>query len=272
MHLRRRDFHMALSALLAGCALDPDEAATASEASSPQRTADGAGEAKPLQIGMLLFPDLTALDFVGPQLIFATMGDVRVHLLWKDLGVVPSDSGLGIQATTRLSDCPKHLDILFVPGGGGTARAMRDPELLAFLADRGACARYVTSVCTGTLLLGAAGLLCGYRAATHWAYRDVLSLLGATPVAERVVRDRNRITGGGVTAGIDFALTVSAQLRGETGAQRQELVFEYAPQPPFHTGTPELAGPELTNQVRARIAPRVEAARAAALEIARCPA
>ncbi|WP_394826670.1 DJ-1/PfpI family protein [Pendulispora albinea] len=276
MIVGRRSFSAGISAFLAGCALDAKDGEAPKETTAPLGAPDvdadadegndaADGSSGPLQIGMLLYPNFTAQDFVGPQLIFAGLGDVKLHVLWKDTKVVVSDSGLGIQATTPLHACPKRLDILFIPGGHGTADAMLDRELVAFVAHRGRRARYVTSVCTGSLLLGAAGLLCGYRAATHWAYRDILPILGATPVSERVVRDRNRITGGGVTAGIDFALTISAQLRGDDYAKLQELMFEYAPEPPFDTGTPEAAGPELTSRARTLAAPGVERTRRAAL-------
>ncbi|WP_394837500.1 DJ-1/PfpI family protein [Pendulispora rubella] len=268
MDMSRRHFGAGISALLAGCSFEPGEESRVAASTEAQELE--AKDSKELQIGMLLYPEFTSQDFVGPQLVFGSLGNVRVHVLWKEVAVVTSDSQLGIQATTALRDCPKQLDVLFVPGGSGTWRMMNDPEILAFLRHRGERARFVTSVCTGSLLLGAAGLLCGYRAATHWAYRDVLPLVGAIPVADRVVRDRNRITGGGVTAGLDFGLTVSAELRGADYAKQQELIFEYAPEPPFGTGRPETAGPQLTAQVRALLEPAVERTRQAARAVERC--
>jgi cyclohexyl-isocyanide hydratase len=208
----------------------------------------------PLTIAMLLYPGCTALDLVGPQLTFATLPGATVHLVWKDLAPVMSDSGLAIVPTTTLAACPRDLDVLFV---GGSARAtwplMVDDEVVSFVRDRGERARYVTSVCTGSFLLGAAGLLKGYRATSYWAVRHLLPKLGATPLEDRVVVDRNRITGGGVTAGIDFGLQLSAILRGQDFAESQQLMIEYAPEPPF-AGSPAEARPEVVAQGRARFA------------------
>lgn len=177
-----------------------------------------------------------------------------------------SDSGLPIQPTATLKECPGNVDILFVPGGlRGTAAIMNDPEVIDFLHDRGRRARYVTSVCTGSLVLGAAGLLRGYRATSHWTVCDLLPLLGAEPEAGRVVEDRNRITGGGVTAGIDFGLRLAARLRDEPYAKMLQLIFEYEPRPPFHAGNPESAGTKLTSHVRERMGPGVAVMRQAAL-------
>lgn len=205
----------------------------------------------PLAIGMLLFPGLTLLDLVGPQAALGLHG--RTHLLWKTLEPVASDTGVSLLPTTTFADCPAELDVLFVPGGFGTNDAMRDPDVLHFLADRGRRARYVTSVCTGSLVLGAAGLLDGYRAATHWASYEALEALGVEAVRRRVVVDRNRISGGGVTAGLDFGLTLLAELRGEPAAKLTQLMLEYDPKPPFDAGSPEGAGPEATAAVRAML-------------------
>jgi cyclohexyl-isocyanide hydratase len=152
---------------------------------------------------------------------------------------------------TLFADCPRDLDVLFVPGGFGTNEAMKDQETVAFLARVGATARYVTSVCSGSLLLGVAGLLDGYRAATHWACYEALEATGAEAARARVVVDRNRITGGGVTAGIDFGLTLLAELRDEQTAKMTQLAMEYDPEPPYDTGTPTAAGPVLTAMVLA---------------------
>ena len=205
-----------------------------------------ANNQNPLQIGMLLYPGLTLLDLIGPQTVFSM--HANTHLVWKNLDTVVSDSGIGIQPSATFEDCPKDLDVLFVPGGFGTAAAMADPEILAFLADRAPRAKYVTSVCSGSLILGAAGLLKGYRATSHWALRDALSMFGAQPVEERVVTDRNRITGGGVTAGIDFGLVMLAKMRGDDTARLTQLTMEYDPAPPFSAGSPAGAGPELVKQ------------------------
>ncbi len=195
-------------------------------------------------VGMLLYPGFTLLDLAGPQSALGLHG--RTLLLSKGRGAVPTDSGVGVNPTTAFADCPGDLDVLFVPGGFGTNDAMKDSETIAFLARAGAEARYVTSVCSGSLLLGMAGLLDGYKAATHWACYEALAATGAEPVRERVVVDRNRITGGGVTAGIDFGLRLLAKLRDEQTAKMTQLAMEYDPEPPFDTGTPERAGPELT--------------------------
>ena len=171
--------------------------------------------------------------------------------MWKTLDPVPTDSGLSINPTTAFADCPDDLDVLFVPGGFGTNAAMQDADIVAFLAKAGPNARYVTSVCSGSLVLGMAGLLDGYRAATHWACYPALEATGATAAHERVVADRNRFTGGGVTAGIDFGLMLLAELRGEQTAKLTQLAMEYDPAPPFDTGSPDAAGPELTDMALA---------------------
>ena len=157
------------------------------------------------------------------------------------------DSGVAIMPTCTYADCPDRLDMLFVPGGRGTIAAMEDAALLAFLRDQAETARYVTSVCSGSLVLGAAGLLNGYRATTHWAAHDVLGLFeGVSPEKARVVIDRNRVSGGGVTAGIDFGLELLTILRGETVAKLNQLLMEYDPKPPFEAGSPAGAGEQLT--------------------------
>ena len=201
-------------------------------------------EAKPLRVGMLLYPGLTLLDLAGPQAALGMHGETL--LLWKELEPVATDTGISLNPTTVFADCPGNLDVLFVPGGFGTNAAMKDPAIVDFLAELGPTARYVTSVCTGALLLGMAGLLDGYRAATHWAFHDALEALGAVVTHERVVTDRNRLTGGGVTSGIDFGLTLLAELRGDQVAKVTQLALEYDPEPPFQTGTPDKAGAELT--------------------------
>jgi cyclohexyl-isocyanide hydratase len=160
---------------------------------------------------------------------------------------------VAIVPNTTLAECPPKLNVLFVPGGLGTAAVMRDAELIEFLKQMGASASYITSVCSGSLLLGAAGLLDGYKATTHWAAHELLKDFGAVPVKARVVHDRNRITGGGVTAGIDFGLTMLAKLRGVEEAQVTQLMMEYAPAPPFNAGTPETAPPEIVKRVRAML-------------------
>ncbi len=192
-----------------------------------------------LEIGMLLYPKLTLLDLIGPQTVFSWFANT--HLVWKTTDPVLSDTGIAITPSATFETCPRELDILFVPGGFGTNQQLNDAEVLAFLADRGARAKYVTSVCSGSLLLGAAGLLRGYKATSHWAVRDSLRAYGAEPTDERVVVDRNRATGGGVTAGIDFGLVLLAKLRGDEAAKMTQLAMEYDPAPPFASGSPKTA-------------------------------
>ena len=200
---------------------------------------------------MLVYPRFTALDLVGPQLIFAGLGNTTVHLVWKDREIITTDTGIPIQPTTTFADCPDDLAILCVPGGGsGTVALLDDEVVLDFLRRKAATAGLITSVCTGSLVLGAAGLLRGYRATSHWVTRDLLPRFGAIPVAERVVEDRNRITGAGVTAGIDFGLRIAARLRGDAYAQAIQLNAEYDPQPPFSAGNPDRAPAEVTGLVR----------------------
>jgi cyclohexyl-isocyanide hydratase len=178
----------------------------------------------PCHIGFLLFPHVTQLDLTGPAQILSRIPGARVHLLWKTLVPVVTDVGFSINPTTRFEDCPP-LDVLCVPGGFGIQALFGDGETLAFLRRQGEQARYVTSVCNGSLVLGAAGLLDGYRSACHSMWRDYLPRFGAIPVQDRIVRDRNRVSGGGVTAGIDFALALAAELAGEEVAKMLQLAF-----------------------------------------------
>ena len=225
---------------------------------------------RPLRIAMLLFPGMTALDVVGPQAFLAGLSPGTLHLVAKAEGPVPSDTGLSLLATTSLAACPGDLDVLFVPGGDGTPAQMRDPEIRAFLRDRAARAGWIASVCTGSLILGAAGLLDGYRATSHWCVRDaVLPLLGAEPVDERVVFDRNRVTAAGVSAGLDLGLALAARLRGADYARTSQLVAAYAPQPPFRAGTPEDAGSAITEAARRILETLSADARAAARDLRR---
>ena len=213
-------------------------------------------EQKRLEIGMLLYPGLTLLDLVGPATVFSWFANI--HLVWKTKDLVYSDTGIGMQPTCTFETCPRDLDILFVPGGFGQQQIMDDAEVLAFLAERGSKAKYVTSVCSGSLLLGAAGLLKGYKATSHWAARDGLSAFGAIPTDARVVVDRNRITGGGVTAGIDFGLVILAKLRGDDAAKLTQLAMEYDPEPPFDSGSPKTAGPAIVEQAMSFMAATFE--------------
>lgn len=218
-------------------------------------------------IGLLLFPALTQLDLTGPFEVFARAPDTKVHLIWKNLELVVSDRGMAIQPTTTFKTCPA-LDIICVPGGPGQINLMEDEEVLSFIRAQSKQAKLVTSVCTGSLVLGAAGLLEGYKATTHWASLDQLALLGAEPVNERVVRDRNRITGAGVTSGIDFALSVVSEMFGPDIAQNIQLHMEYDPAPPFDCGSPRSASEEQLKKAQQQVAPFIEKRRQATLKAA----
>jgi cyclohexyl-isocyanide hydratase len=222
----------------------------------------------PLQIGLLVFPRVTQLDLTGPVQVFSSVPGAQLHLLWKRIEPVASDSVLTLTPTTTFADCPQ-LDVICLPGGVGSDDLLNDEEVLAFLRKQAVAAKFVTSVCTGSLVLGAAGLLRGYRAATHWTAMDNLAAFGATPTRTRVCIDRNRVTGGGVTAGIDFALTLVSMLIDQPTAQAIQLRLEYNPAPPFNAGSPDTAPAEVVAMIKQRIAPhqarRAEAvARAAA--------
>ncbi|PXW14640.1 isonitrile hydratase [Paraburkholderia caballeronis] len=206
-----------------------------------------------LQIGFLLFPRVQQLDLTGPYDVLASLPDTTVQLVGKTLASVASSTGMILTPDTTFDDCPP-LDVICIPGGAGVGDLMEDAQTLAFIRAQAAHARYVTSVCTGSLVLGAAGLLRGRRATTHWAFHDLLAPFGATPVRERVVRDGNLFTGGGITAGIDFALTLAAELAGESAAQAIQLQLEYAPAPPFDAGSPDTAPQAIVELVRSRSA------------------
>lgn len=205
----------------------------------------------PLQIGLLVFPRVTQLDFTGPLQVFSAVPGAKLHLIWKRIEPVPSDSALIVTPTTTFADCPQ-LDVICVPGGRGTDDLLNDEEVLEFLRRQAAGAKYVTSVCTGSLALGAAGLLKGYRAATHWSAMDLLAQFGATPTKTRVCVDRNRVTGGGVTAGIDFALTLVSIMVDRTTAEAIQLGLEYNPAPPFNSGSPDTAPAEVLALLKER--------------------
>ncbi len=206
-----------------------------------------------MQIGFLIFPMITQLDATGPAQILSQVPGAKIHLIWKTLDPVPTDAGFSLLPTTTIADAPP-LDVICIPGGAGQPAIMDDEVILDFVRRQGAQAKYVTSVCTGSLLLAKAGLLDGYEAGCHWAWRHLLADYGAKPVNKRVVRDRNRLSGGGVTAGIDFGLALAAELAGEPMGRFLELAFEYDPKPPFNCGSPEKAGPELEATVRNVIA------------------
>ena len=207
--------------------------------------------------GLLLFPDLTQLDLTGPYEVLARLPNAEIHLIARSAAPVKTEHGLTMLPTTTFADAPP-LDLVCVPGGFGVNALLDDEETLAFLRRIAARARYVTSVCTGALVLGAAGLLRGKRATTHWASLEFLRAFGAEPVAERVVVDGAVITGAGVTAGIDLALRIIAEIAGPRVAERIQLMIEYDPDPPFNAGSPRVADPSLTAELRAALAPRME--------------
>lgn len=227
-------------------------------ADSAQSQATPHGEQR---IAMVVYPGMTALDMIAPQLIFVTLGNTDVQLVWKERRTVLTDTGVPIVPTQTFDEVAAELMVLFVPGGTDAYRMMNDPKVVGFLQRVGPTAEYVTSVCSGALILGAAGLLRGYRATTHWVVHDVLATLGATPVAERVVVDRNRITGAGVTAGLDFGLAMAATLRSDDYARMLQLAYEYDPQPPFDAGTEAKAGEKITREVQVIFAPAVASAK-----------
>ncbi len=212
---------------------------------------------RPTEIGLLVFPNVQQLDLTGPYEVFASWPKARVRLAAKTLEPVVSSTRLVLAPDVSYENCPQ-LDVLCVPGGSGINALLTDEETLAFVRRQAEGARFVTSVCTGALLLGAAGLLKGKRATTHWASHHLLEASGAIPVHERVVRDGSLMTGGGVTAGIDFALSLVAELAGQEVAEAIQLNLEYAPAPPFAAGSPETAGGAVLETVRRRLAPIVE--------------
>jgi cyclohexyl-isocyanide hydratase len=222
---------------------------------------------EPVSVAFLLYPNVTQLDLTGPAQVLSRLGNQTLHLVWKSHDPVPTDAGFALLPTATFDEV-READILCVPGGLGCVDVMEDEECLGWIRSVAADAKWVTSVCTGSLILGAAGLLRGYRATSHWDWREHLSLFGAEPVEQRVVFDRSRVTGGGVTAGIDFALALTAAIRGEAHARAVQLSLEYDPAPPFGAGSPQRAGEALVASIRARtrqLAPdRAERIRAAA--------
>lgn len=220
-----------------------------------------------LTIGLLVFPNIMQLDMTGPHEVFTKFPDTRVMLVWKDLQPVTAAGGLRVLPDVSYADCAQ-LDIVCVPGGGGMNALLNDEETLDFLRRQAAGAKYLTSVCTGSLVLGAAGLLRGRRAACHWMSRDMLAQFGAVPDPARVVVDGNVISGGGVTAGIDFALTLAAEILGEQAAKAIQLGIEYNPQPPFDAGSPERAGEAVVEAARAGAKDRQREREAAVAEAA----
>ena len=204
-----------------------------------------------LQVGILIYPELDQLDFTGPFEVLTRMPNSTVHLLWKTTDPIKDMMGLVLQPTTTLKDAPP-LDVLVVPGGYGQQALMEDEEVIGYVREQGKRVKYAVSVCTGALVLGAAGLLKGYQATTHWTAVSLLGYLGATHVDQRVVVDRNRVTCGGVTSGIDGALTLVSLLRGEQAAQEIQLYMEYSPAPPFKSGSPSSAPAPVLEAVKKR--------------------
>ncbi|GAB5455516.1 MAG: DJ-1/PfpI family protein [Henriciella sp.] len=198
----------------------------------------------PQSVAFLLFPNVTQLDLTGPAQVLSRLGNTELNLVWKDKEPVPTDAGFPLLPTATFDEIDE-VNILCVPGGFGTMDVMQDPEVLEWLRKVAAKADWVTSVCTGSLILGAAGLLKGYRSGCHWASIDQLAFFGATPVRERIVEDRNRFSGGGVTSGIDFALALAARIRNEDFARFIQLSIEYDPMPPFDAGSPDKVSPEI---------------------------
>jgi cyclohexyl-isocyanide hydratase len=221
-----------------------------------------------LQIGFLIYPDMVQLDVMGAHQVLSFPANTQIHLIAKTLAPVTTNEGLTIVPTVSLVDCPQ-LDVICVPGGGmGQLEVMRDAEILNFLQQQSVTAQYVTAVCTGSMILAAAGLLQGYQATCHWAFRDQLALLGVEVVPQRVVIDRNRVTGAGVTSGIDFGFVLLSLLCGEDVAKTTQLFLEYDPEPPFNAGTPATAGKSIVQSLMQFGKPLLEAFRAQTKEIA----
>jgi cyclohexyl-isocyanide hydratase len=220
------------------------------------------------RIGMLIFPRLTQLDMTGPYEVLARLRNTTVDLVSRTRDPVTTERGMQIVPTVTYSDCPP-LDVVMVPGGPGQQDLMEDEATLEFLRKQAASAKYVTSVCTGSLVLGAAGLLKGKRATSHWAAVDHLALLGAIPVREKVVVDGHIVTGAGVTSGIDFALTLATILEGEQTAREIQLQIEYDPDPPYNSGSPNTAAPAIVEAVKARLARLNEERRVVAARVGR---
>lgn len=249
--ISRRELGLAGLAGLLGVQAVPATAASAGDTPVTDAPAHDMSQMPPgwmgqEQIAIVLYPQFTALDIVGPHHMFTSLMGAKVHLVAASLDPVVSDTGLTLMPNATFETCPADLDILCIGGGStGTLAAMEDPALIGFLKDRGGRAKWVTSVCTGSLVLGAAGLLKGYRATSHWATHDLLGLFGALPTEGRIVTDRNRVTGGGVTAGIDMGLAIVGMLRDRTYAEGVQLLAEYDPQPPYDSGSLAKATPEV---------------------------
>ena len=222
----------------------------------------------PFRVAMLVFPGITQLDLTGPHEVFTRVRGVTVNLVWKHREPLRSAGGLLLQADATFDDC-RSADLLCIPGGPGHVELLNDAQTLDWIRAVASTAAWVTSVCTGSIVLGAAGLLRGYRATTHWGSLDALPLLGATAVEERVVFDRNRVTGAGVTSGMDFALAMVSRLWGEPVAQVAQLSLEYDPQPPLAAGSPHTAPPEIVARLRSLMSSYRDRVMSAAAEAAK---
>jgi putative intracellular protease/amidase len=246
--MNRRQFQTSIAAVAAAALLPRTEGHASTPAPATQLDLSSK---KQYQIAMLVYPGMTALDLIGPQYAFASIMGAEVSLVAKSSAPLHTDTGVTILPDRTFQQCPSQLDILFIPGGSrATVAAMNDAETVAFVKDRGSRATWVTSVCTGSLILGAAGLLQGRKATSHWLVRDnILPLLGAQPLNQRVVIDGNRITGAGVSAGLDLGLTLVAKIKGDDYARAVQLMEEYDPRPPFHAGSPPGAGPGITKMM-----------------------
>lgn len=245
--MNRRTFIIELAALGAFAAMP---ATSAQEAKENHINAMMAPDPDAPKVSMLIYPNMIALDLIGPMTVFKIMR-WNMQLIWKEKVPLSTDVGIPISANTTFTEAWADPDVFFVPGGLiGTIACMRDQVVLDFVAKQGERAKWITSDCTGSLILGAAGLLQGYNATSNWAVADLLPLLGANHIDQRVVRDRNRITGAGTTAGIDFALELGAKLGDEESARRAQLIIEYSPEPPFQNGTPAEAGPDRVATMR----------------------
>lgn len=246
--INRRTFIVEIAALAALAAM-PSSAASAME--SYQQLVPAPDPDAP-KVSILIYPDMIALDLIGPMTVFKIM-QWNIQLIWKEKAPLSTDVGIPISANTTFTEAWANPDVFFVPGGlTGSIACMKDSTVLDFVAKQGENAKWVTSVCTGSLILGAAGLLQGYNATSNWAVADLLPLLGARHIDARVVHDRNRITGAGTTAGIDFALELGAELADEESARRAQLIIEYSPTPPFRNGTPAEAGPYRVAKMRSQ--------------------
>ncbi len=239
------------AALVPSVARAGDDPASPSKSHAEQMAREHADWMGHETVAMLLYPQFTALDLFGPHHMFGSLMGAKVMLVAETTEPVASDMGVKVVPTTTFADCPEAPTILFVPGGtDGTLKAAENPAVRRFVRSRGEKAEWVTSVCTGSIILGAAGLLGGYRATSHWAARRQLALFGAIPVDERVVFDRNRVTGAGVTSGLDFGLSLVQKLRGTEYAQATQLISEYDPRPPLDAGSEKKAPKEVVVMMR----------------------